>query len=127
MDDSLEKENKIEDFEEKTLVILKDGLELSKKVSNRIENEIYKKLYDEMNELCENCKILVTNETFYREYIIQNLLITSKELINYSKEAKNRSASIKLMALSEGIVNCTKYLKKLNKWVLDNFNIFYLS
>lgn len=38
MDDSLEKEKKIDDVEGKTLVILKDGLELSKKVSNRIEN-----------------------------------------------------------------------------------------
>ncbi len=115
MDDSLEKENKIEDFEEKTLVILKDGLELSKKVSNRIENELYNKLYDEINELCENCKILVTDETFYKEYIIQSLLITSKELINHSKVAKNRSASIKLLVLSERIDDCAKYLKKLNK------------
>lgn len=72
-------------------------------------------MYNEINELCENCKIVATNETFYKEYIIQSLLITSKELINYFKEAKNKSASIKLMALSEGIVNCTKYLKKLNK------------
>lgn len=31
MDDSVKKENKIDDFERKTLVILKDGLELSKK------------------------------------------------------------------------------------------------
>lgn len=72
-------------------------------------------MYNEINELCENCKILTTNETFYKEYIIQSLLITSKELINYSKEAKNKSASIKLMALSEGIVNCTKCVKKLSK------------